>query len=64
MLPLRDLNPARRTPYVTWGLIGLIVGVLRWRKVFLAMPVVALAVVLLMPGVVQRMMDGFILRAV
>jgi O-antigen ligase len=49
-----------RGGYVTWGIIGLIVGLLRWRKVFLAMPVVALAVVLLMPGVVQRMMDGFI----
>jgi membrane associated rhomboid family serine protease len=23
MLPLRDLNPTRRTPYVTWGLIAL-----------------------------------------
>src|SRR5207302_10911955 len=22
MLPIRDLNPARRTPYVTWGLIA------------------------------------------
>jgi O-antigen ligase len=49
-----------RGGYVTWCIIGFIVGVLRWRKVFLAMPVVALAVVLLMPGVVQRMMDGII----
>jgi O-antigen ligase len=49
-----------RGGYVTWGAIAVIVGLLRWRKVFLALPVVALVVVVFMPGVVQRMMDGFV----
>jgi len=48
-----------RAGYVTTGAIGLVVGLLRWRKVFLAMPVAALVVVLFMPGVVQRVLDGF-----
>jgi O-antigen ligase len=49
-----------RGGYVTWGAIAVIVGCLRWRKVFLVLPVVVVAVMLFMPGVVQRMLDGVI----
>src|SRR5262249_42128077 len=48
-----------RAGYVTTGAIALVMGLLRWRKVFLAMPVAALVVVLFMPGVVQRGLEGF-----
>jgi O-antigen ligase len=48
-----------RAGWVTTGAIGLIVGVLRWRKVLLAMPAVVVIVVMFMPGVVQRILDGF-----
>jgi membrane associated rhomboid family serine protease len=34
MLPLRDLNPTRRTPYVTWVLIAINVLVFLWELSF------------------------------
>lgn len=33
MLPLRDFNPRRRTPIITWGLIGVNVLVFLWMMV-------------------------------
>ena len=30
MIPIRDDNPARRTPWLTWLLIGSCVGVFLW----------------------------------
>ncbi|MGI8960909.1 MAG: O-antigen ligase family protein, partial [Bryobacteraceae bacterium] len=48
-----------RTGYVTWGLIGLTLCLLRWRKALPFIPIGAVCVVLLLPGVRQRMLEGF-----
>lgn len=48
-----------RTGYATWGVVGLVLCVLRWRRYLLLLPVAAAAVVLLVPGVAQRMLQGF-----
>jgi len=48
-----------RTGYGTWLAVGLVLCVLRWRRYLLAIPVAAIAVVVLMPSVAQRMMQGF-----
>ncbi len=50
---------AGRTGYATWALVGLLLCVLRWRKYLLLAPVVLLAIVTLVPGAVERMMQGF-----
>ena len=34
MLPLKDLNPTRRTPYVTYGLIALNIVIFLWEQLF------------------------------
>lgn len=50
---------AGRTGYVTWAILGLVFGTLRWRKMLLAVPVAIIMVVLFAPGVVDRMLQGF-----
>lgn len=48
-----------RTGYVTWLIIGLILCVLRWRKLLLLFPVGLMAALSFMPAVTQRMTTGF-----
>ncbi len=36
MLPLQDLNPRRRTPFITYGLIAVNVGVFLWMQLYSA----------------------------
>ena len=48
-----------RTGYGTWLAVGLVLCILRWRRYLLAIPVAAIAVVVLMPSVAQRMTQGF-----
>ncbi len=48
-----------RTGYATWGLIGLALGVLRWRGLLLMIPVGVAAVLVIVPGAQQRMFEGF-----
>jgi O-antigen ligase len=48
-----------RTGYATWGLIGLVLCTLRWRKLLPLIPMAAMAIVLLMPSVAERMLAGF-----
>lgn len=50
---------AGRAGYVTWAAVGLILCSLRWRKYLLGVPVLAVAVAILAPGVTQRMLEGF-----
>lgn len=50
---------AGRAGYVTWAAVGLILCSLRWRRYLLGVPVLAIAVVTLAPGVAQRMLEGF-----
>jgi O-antigen ligase len=48
-----------RMGYVTWGIIGLILCLLRWRKYLLFIPIFVLFVSTVFPGVVERMLEGF-----
>jgi O-antigen ligase len=48
-----------RTGYITWGAIGLILCVLKWRRLLPLIPVAATAIVLLLPSVAERMLAGF-----
>jgi O-antigen ligase len=48
-----------RMGYVTWALLGLILGLVRWRKYLLLAPVVALAITWTVPSAVERMLQGF-----
>lgn len=48
-----------RTGYVTWGLIGLFLCMVRWRKLLVLIPVVVAAVITFIPAVRERMLQGF-----
>lgn len=48
-----------RTGYGTWLAVGLVLCLLRWRRYLLLMPAVALVVITLVPGVAERMLQGF-----
>jgi O-antigen ligase len=48
-----------RAGYITTGTVGLIMGALRWRKVFLIGPAVALLIVVTVPAAADRLMQGF-----
>lgn len=48
-----------RMGYITWGAVGLILCTIRWRRMLPFIPVAALVVVTLVPGVTQRMFIGF-----
>jgi O-antigen ligase len=45
--------------YVTWGTVGLILCLLRWRKYLLLAPLIPIAVIIALPGVADRMLQGF-----
>jgi len=44
---------------VTWGMVGLILSLLRWRSYLLLAPLVPILIVLVLPGVAERMLEGF-----
>ncbi len=48
-----------RMGYVTWGVIGVIMCLLRWRKALIVLPLVPVAVSVALPGVADRMLQGF-----
>jgi O-antigen ligase len=48
-----------RTGYATWGLIGLIMCTIRWRKMLPLIPLAVGLVVVFMPAVADRMTAGF-----
>ena len=48
-----------RTGYVTWIAVGLVLSMLRWRKLLLMIPVAMLAVGITLPSVRERMLEGF-----
>jgi O-antigen ligase len=50
---------AGRAGYVTWGIVGLILCIIRWRKYLLFAPILVIAITLAIPGVVERMSQGF-----
>lgn len=48
-----------RTGYVTWAAVGLTICVLRWRKLLPLIPIGAIAIGVALPGVRERMLQGF-----
>ncbi len=48
-----------RGGYITWGIVGIALCVVKWRKRLLLVPLAAIAIVLFLPGVVDRMTQGF-----
>jgi O-antigen ligase len=48
-----------RMGYVTWGVVGLVFGLLRWRKSLLLAPVLVLIIATVVPSAVERMLQGF-----
>jgi O-antigen ligase len=50
---------AGRTGYGTWGVVGLSLCVIRWRRLLPLIPLTALIIIMLLPGVSERMLLGF-----
>lgn len=48
-----------RAGYAAWGLTGLILCVIKWRKYLILAPVVAILLPIMFPGATQRMLEGF-----
>ena len=48
-----------RAGYATWGIIGLILCLLRWRKLLPLIPLAVTVVVIFAPAVRERMLQGF-----
>lgn len=48
-----------RMGYATWGVVGLVMGMLRWRKYLIVLPIIVGGVMLFLPGVTERMLRGF-----
>lgn len=49
-----------RTGYATWGLLGFVFCLFKWRKYFLLAPVVLIAITIAAPSAVERMMMGLV----
>jgi O-antigen ligase len=47
-----------RTGYVTWIAVGLLLAMLRWRKLLFVIPIALLVVGVCLPGVRERMLQG------
>lgn len=48
-----------RMGYITWGVVGLVLSLIRWRRYLLLVPVVPIVLTLAVPGAVDRMLQGF-----
>lgn len=48
-----------RTGYVTWAAVGLVLCLVRWRRLLLLLPVLMTLLVILVPGVSERLLHGF-----
>lgn len=48
-----------RMGYVTWGLVGVMLCAVRWRRHVILLPVVPVVIGLAVPGAVDRMLQGF-----
>ncbi|QYZ64861.1 MAG: hypothetical protein OI74_11895 [Gammaproteobacteria bacterium (ex Lamellibrachia satsuma)] len=56
---IADALTGGRTGYATWGLIGLILSILKWRKLLLVGPLVLVLIIALIPQARDRMLQGF-----
>ncbi|MCX6880633.1 MAG: O-antigen ligase family protein [Verrucomicrobia bacterium] len=59
MIALGQALTGGRTGYVTWLAVGLLLAFLRWRRLLLVMPVALLVIGVSLPGVRERMLQGF-----
>ena len=48
-----------RMGYASWAGVGLVLGLIRWRKLLALMPPLAIVIILVVPGVYERTMQGF-----
>jgi O-antigen ligase len=48
-----------RTGYASWAVVGLVLSMIRWRKLLLLIPVLVVVVSIALPGVRERMLQGF-----
>jgi O-antigen ligase len=48
-----------RAGYVAWGATGLVMCLIKWRKYLILVPLVAILLPIMMPGVVDRLLVGF-----
>lgn len=48
-----------RTGYASWAVVGIVLSLIRWRKLLLLVPVVAVVVMVALPGVRDRLFQGF-----
>jgi O-antigen ligase len=48
-----------RAGYATWGIVGLLMCMLRWRKYLLLAPVIPFVLAVAVPGAAGRMLQGF-----
>ena len=48
-----------RMGYATWGAVGVALCALRWRKALFVLPLIPLAIAIVLPGVTERMLQGF-----
>jgi O-antigen ligase len=59
LIVLAQALTAGRTGYGAWATLGLMLGALRWRKTLVLAPLAVVAVVTFLPGVAERMQQGF-----
>lgn len=59
MIAFGQVLTGGRTGYLTWIAVGLLLAVLRWRKLILLMPIVLVAIGIGLPSVRERMLQGF-----
>lgn len=48
-----------RSGYLAWGIVGSLLCAMRWRRALLLLPVLAMGALALLPGVRDRMLQGF-----
>jgi len=48
-----------RAGYLAWGTIGLLLCLIKWRKYLILVPVILILIPIVLPGAVDRMLEGF-----
>jgi len=48
-----------RTGYGTWAMVGILLGMIRWKKLLLLVPIIAILTVVFVPAVKERALQGF-----
>jgi O-antigen ligase len=59
LISLAQALTGGRAGYVTWGVVGLILCLVRWRRLLPVIPVTVAVVCIFLPAVRERMLQGF-----